>query len=304
MKLPNCFIVGAPRCGTTALASYLAEHPEVFFSLPKEPFFWSDDCDRLRQEVGIQTLDQYLSLFSAATASHRVLAEGSTTYLQSPGAVERILELNPDARFIAMIRNPVDTVQSRHQQLLFCYDEEVEDFEAAWMLQAARKEGKSIPERSRTPQFLQYGDYARYSSPLERFFAQVPASQRRVIVFDDFIRDPLSCHRETLSFLGLGDDGRRDFPKIHDRMKYRFGGFHHFIRFPPKAIASPLTALRRTLHRQFPGVLLALRRVLRVKEQRSNLRPEFLSNLRSYFREDVDHLSRLMNRDLTHWTSE
>ena len=64
-RRPNFFIVGAPKSGTTAMADYLREHPEVFFSDPKEPFFWCDDFAPLRRRERIETLDAQRDLHAA-----------------------------------------------------------------------------------------------------------------------------------------------------------------------------------------------------------------------------------------------
>jgi hypothetical protein len=299
-RIPNLFLIGAPRCGTTALATYLGEHPRVYFSVPKEPFYWSSDFATLRQAVGITNLTHYLQLFSRGV-DYPIVAEGSTSYLQSHVAVQRIREFNPDAKFIAMVRNPLEMAYSRHQQLAFSFQEDIADFEQAWRLQARRQDGEAIPPMCRTPEFLQYGEQAKLSGAVERFFQTVPSPQRHVIVFDDFVQNTLEAYQTTLKFLGIPDDGRRQFPKIHDQMKYRFRWLHRFVRRPPRAIATPLGALRRAVHRKAPQTMLALRRVLRAKQMRQPLEPDFSAELRDYFRDDVIRLSTILERDLMHW---
>ena len=140
MRQPNLFIIGAPKCATSSLATYLAEHPAVFLSTPKEPFFWSEDYPELRNRFGMNSLDAYMKLFEPADGES-IIAEGSTNYLRSEVAVRNIMEFNPDAKFIVMLRDPVQVAHAFHSEVLFSAIEDVEDFEHAWRLQDDRKLG-------------------------------------------------------------------------------------------------------------------------------------------------------------------
>jgi len=195
---PSLFISGAPKSGTSALAAYLSKHPEVFFCQPKEPFYWSSDYPRLRRNLKLETLDDYLHLFADSTDQHRVTGEGSTNYLRSSCAIQNILEFNPKAKLIAMLRNPVEVVHAYHAENLFAYWEDEPDFETAWRLQDARLCQRHIPQGCLAEQLLQYRDIASYAGQIERFFALVPAEQRKVIIFDDFKADTRSVFNQTL----------------------------------------------------------------------------------------------------------
>ena len=115
---PNFFIIGAAKCGTSALSAYLSEHPEIYFSVPKETNFWCTDYAGLRDLARIQSLDQYRSLFAAARPEHRALGEGSVNYFRSEVAVANIRQFNPAARFILMLlRNAVlNLIKPRHSR--------------------------------------------------------------------------------------------------------------------------------------------------------------------------------------------
>src|SRR3990167_9603139 len=105
IKKPNFFILGAPRCGTTSLSTYLREHPNVFFSFPKEVNFFSSD---IYSSTLCSDISSYLKLFSNSEEIHLAVGEGSVFYLASNCAVPSILQFNPQAKFIVMVRNPVD----------------------------------------------------------------------------------------------------------------------------------------------------------------------------------------------------
>ena len=107
--LPNFFVVGANKAGTTSLAAYLDEHPDVFMSPVKEPSFWSYRADRDHGApfLGLQVRDRaaYEALF-AAVRNERAIGEASTNYLQTAQAADRIRAEIPEARIVAVLRDP------------------------------------------------------------------------------------------------------------------------------------------------------------------------------------------------------
>jgi hypothetical protein len=113
-RFPDFFIVGAPKCGTTALHYYLSGHPSVFMPQEKEPQFFSSDIAGLRRH---NDLPSYLSLFAGAPKD-ALIGEASPVYLFSRQAIPAILTLRPDAKFIVMMRNPVEMARAFHAQML------------------------------------------------------------------------------------------------------------------------------------------------------------------------------------------
>src|SRR5262249_38309001 len=150
------FLVGAPRCGTTSLALALSQHPQICFSEPKEPHFLAylpEDFDLSRART------QYLqTFFRQDLLSRDWLAEGSPSYLYAPHAIRVMERMFPAARFLVMVRNPLDMLPSYHARLLFTMDEDAAAFEIAWRLQSSRADGRFIPSRCRDPRLLQYAE--------------------------------------------------------------------------------------------------------------------------------------------------
>ena len=107
---PNFFIIGAPRSGTTSLSSYLSDHPDIYFSDVKETGFFHNGVLSHKHT----TIKDYMEICFSGTKDkkYKAVGEGTTSYLSSKKAVERVLEFNPDAKFIAMLRNPVDMMYS------------------------------------------------------------------------------------------------------------------------------------------------------------------------------------------------
>ena len=302
MRQPNFFIVGAPKCGTTALSEYLREHPRAFVSQPKEPHYFSRDFPYY-YAPGHATLQHYLQLYADAPEDALAVGEASVWYLYSQRAVPGILEFAPDARLIAMVRNPVDLVPSLHSQMRYMRDEDEPELERAWELQGARAQGRNLPRTCRVPEFLLYGRAAMLGEQVGRLLEAAPAGQVKVIVFDDFRDDTLRVWTEVLDFLGLPDDGRREFPTVNANKQHRAESLARFTQRPPRALVKVAKGVKRVTGIRRLGILQRLRQRNRVTATRREVSPEFRSTLKAYFREDVEHLSELLDRDLTEWVA-
>lgn len=298
---PNFFVVGAPKTGTTALCQYLGEHESIFITNPKELFYWCQDFPNSKSHHGMTSLENYLSLFDSADPQHKRRGEGSTTYMQSAVAIEALMEFNPDAKVIAMLRNPIEVAHGMHGELIRHFLEDEPDFEKAWGLQGKRKAGQELPKNLRMDHQLLYGEVARYEPQLQRLFEYVPESQRLVIIFDDFVSDTRMVYQQILELLDLPDDGRTEFPRVHAAKVFR-NQFAGKMYHDPPAILEPL--IRRFRH-WFAGSNGALKKMISSaaskKKPRAPLRPEFRAELVKYFEEDVRATSRMLDRDLMHW---
>jgi len=182
MKKPNFFIVGAPKSGTTAMAAYLADHPQVFFSVPKEPHYFATDMPGQQQ---MNTLDRYEILFKTARDEHKRVGEASVWYLHSSEAMANIKAHSPDAKIVVMLRKPVEMVYSMHAQHLYSTTEHITDFSEAWDYAATRKATGTV-NRETALQNHFYDEIAAYGTQLERVYTHFPRSQVKVILFDDF----------------------------------------------------------------------------------------------------------------------
>lgn len=301
MRQPSFFIVGAPKCGTTALSEYLRGHPRAFVSTPKEPHYFCADLDYYYRP-GERSLEHYLGLFEDASEQHLAVGEASVWYLYSQDAVPAILDRYPDARIIAMVRNPVEMVPSLHSQLLYALDEDVADVEEAWGLQAERAAGRRIPSGCRVPSFLQYGDACRLGEQIERLRSHVPPDQLLVIVMDDMRADPRGTYLRTLAHLGLPDDGRTEFPRVNANKVHRAGALARLTQRPPRALVKAAEGAKRVTGIERLGVLQRVRDRNRSVQERPAPSEEFLQELRDYYREDVGLLGELLGRDLSAWT--
>ncbi len=299
---PNLFVIGAPKCGTSALCEYLSDHRNVFISDPKEPFYLCFDYPHLRKQHFLESDADYLDLFKDAEPErHKIVGEGSTNYLRSQVAVGEALKRSPDAKFIAMLRNPIEVAHAFHMEQLFARNEDVADFETAWDLQESRARGENIPEACRAPEFLQYRAIAMMGEQLQRFFDQVPEPQRMVFFQEDMKKSTRDIYATTLEFLGIEDDGRQDFEPVNSSHQHRYEWVANMVLSPPAALQGPMWKLRGYLRREKPPIVEKIKGFLRVKGERSPISPELRRRMVAAFEDDVRRIERLVDRDLGHW---
>lgn len=296
---PNFFIVGAPKCGTTALYEYLRPHPNIFLPDVKEPHFFARDLGTYPR---IKTLEEYAGIFAESTEEHLVVGEASVYYLRSAVAIANIHEFNPDARLIAMFRNPVDMVYSLHSQLLYVSEETVADFETAWRLQERRSRGADLPPAIRSPLLVQYAQVGQFGTQAQRLLSLFPRAQVKLILYDDFAASPQQVYDEVIDFLGIPHDARTEFPRINENKRARVAWLRHFYRKPPAVLRDAVRSLKRAVGAA--GISAVKKKIVdlnTVKQRRQPLSPEFRAELVETFRDEVALLSRLVNRDLSHW---
>ncbi len=297
MKTPNFFIVGAPKCGTTAMSVYLKQHPEVFIPHKKEPHFFGTD---LSSPVFYKDKERYLSLFVGAGDEKR-LGEASVWYLYSKRAAEEIKEFAPEARIIIMLRDPVEMIYSLHSQLLYSGDEDIEDFQAALNAEEDRKKGLRIPKRARVVQGLCYRETAKYTKQVERYLHVFGPEAVNVIIFDDFKNDPAGVYRKTLRFLEVDPGFRTELRSVNPNTRVRSKVLRELGYKNPPKIARWFARLL-TPGRMRGSLGKTLKRYNTRTEVRRPLDPELSKRLRAEFAPEVKQLSELLDRDLTHWS--
>jgi len=290
---PNFFIIGAPKCGTTSLAQWLSEHPQVYFSLVKEPFYFSEDIYQ-----NFSSWDEYLKLFSFVKAHHLAIGEGTTHYLFSAAAVKEIERRINDPKYIVMVRNPVDMAYALHQQQVYGLNEDVLDFEQAWHLSPQRRKGERVLENCQSPLLLDYQEFCLLGKQVERLFDTVPRERVLLLKLDDFREDSRKEYLKVIHFLNLEDDGREDFPVYNQAKRWRNRWQGKIVRALSKFI-SILKFKHRILPEKSLGIINFLKKKTIVNDQRSPLSPDFRKELLYFFKEDIKLLSELMGEDLS-----
>ena len=304
---PDFFLVGAPRCGTTALSTYLARNPQICFSRPKEPHYFArishvPEMDELRRDY----LDRY---FGHCTGDHRALGEGSVSYLYAPAAIERILHFNPKAKFIVQLRDPVKMLPSYHLRMRFLLQEDQADFGTAWELEASRKKGENIPGQCLEPSLLYYSEIAGYGAQIERLFKVAGRERTHVILFDDFASDTLGVYRRLLEFLEVDDDGQTEFERRLGSHMYRYRWLQKMLFVPATRNGKVVETLQRKARKynkdgtKKKGLLKRITKLNKVKTSPEPMSSQMAETVREALRPDIEHLSRLLDRDLGHWVN-
>lgn len=290
MRKPNFFILGAPKCGTTSLTTWLAEHPQVFISPAKEPHFFNFDFG----ERSYRTLGKYEKLFVEATRHHIAVGEASVRYLYSRTAVPAILAYAPEPRFVVMVRNPVEMAYAMHDQNVCNAEEDERNFSAAWDLQAVRVYGDCVPN-SVDPQVLLYGKLCKVGLQIQQLLGNVSRSRVLIVNLHDVNRDPRREYLKVLEFLNLEDDGRTLFPIVNAAKE----------RYCPllwRTVRRVNTTLRTmgVPHWRI-GFTEWASNALMKQRPRPGLTQSMRRHLCKYFAEDVVLLEEMTGWDLSEW---
>lgn len=290
---PNFFLIGAPKCGTTALSYYLNQHPDLLFSQPKEPNFFDDEWN---YPARTYSWEAYSLCFVHGTGREVTAGEGSTNYLFSRQAVPNILRWMPEARFIVLLRDPVETSYAMYWEQLYNGLETIEDFETAWRAQPARSEGRWIPSSAKDAQdLLQYGARCSYSEQLERLFNHVARERVLILLYDDIKKDADAVYQQALEFLGLRSFHLPTYERINPSKQPRWPALQPILR---RGLQLAGKAKRAMGWKKALGLAT---RITTKHEKRPPLDPTFRAELAAYFREDVARTGELIGRDLSGW---
>ena len=287
IRWPDTFVVGAPRCGTSAMHAYLGQHPQVYMSPRKEPLFFAPDLAGLPGDR-IDDPDAYLALFKDATDQRRA-GEASPYYLYSPHASDAIGRQCEDARIIIMLRNPADMMHSMYWAWSYAGFEDSPSFEAAIDREPDRvsTEGRFI---------LNYRGLTRYYEHVQRYLGAFGGSRVHVIVFDDLVRDPSGTYRDVCQFLDVAVDfePRLALSPFH-RAASRRPLSRRLARFlsssaPSGFVGQRVAALIRDAARRWGSV------------PPPRLRPELRRRIQREYEPEVRRLGHLIGRDLSSWS--
>jgi len=300
---PDFFIIGAPRCGTTALSTYLAEHPRIGFSRPKETNFFCSDLPG----ICFQTTDlpQYLQLCFGHCAGKNYLAigEGSIWNLYSKEALPNLLRFYPQARFIIMVRNPLDLCFALYEKRREMLQEDQPSFEQAWRLEAERRQGQSVPAHFRKEIGVPgYRDVASLGAQVERAFSLIPEKQRLLIVFDDFVANLPVVYAKVLGFLGVPHDGRTEFPRINEGQEVRHPKLWTLVWGTLLRAHPLLNPVKQMLGVSTLNIYPRVSRLfLRRRFEKPPMTDALRADMRAFFDPDIKRLSAVIGRDLTCW---
>ena len=289
---PNFFIIGAPKCGTTSLSVYLSKHPEVVMSHPKEPHYFSTDIEN----GGMTDQSKYLACF-AQDKIPIAIGEASTLYLYSKDAIQNILEFNPNAKFIVMLRKPIDIVLSFHQVALNYFGETETNLETAWDLQIDRQNGKKIPKGCPDPQLLLYGKIAKLGTQVKRLTDQVTPDQVKFIYFDEFVSKTDKVYWAVLEFLKVNKNHTPNFENHNPTRQIKFNKL--------TKIVNQAVGLKKAvgIKKQF-GVAKKIHNANVKGGSPTKMSQPLKTKINVYFEKDIQLLSDLMNKNISDWSNQ
>jgi hypothetical protein len=292
-RVPDFFIVGHHKSGTTALYEMLRRHPQIFMSSIKEPRFLAADLRALvpagRDSRLPETLDAYLALFDQARDQERV-GEASPSYLRSQTAAGAIAELQPQARIIAILREPAAFVRSMHLQMLQEHVESEPDLGRAIAAEEIERQGQRV---------RRYADHVHYVEQLRRYHDVFGRDQVLVLIYDDFRSDNEGTVRRVLGFLGVDDGAPIEVLDANPTVQVRSMRLDSALRTLSRSRNPAVRALRRKLGGHVEGgTLQALRRRLTYGEAQP-VEEDVMLELRRRYKDEVLALSAYLDRDLT-----
>jgi sulfotransferase family protein len=297
MTQPNFLLIGAAKAGTTALATFLDRHPQVFMSHIKEPMFFALERqpieftgpgDHILKTMVVNEWGSYLRLFSEATNAVAV-GEASTWYLCSEEAPARIKLRLPEVRILCILRDPAARAYSAFLHLRRDGREPEADFAAALAFEDERVSAGW--ERA-----WHYRRLGLYANQVERYLALFRRDRVHFLLHEEFYKDPQAALREIFRFLGVDPT-----PAIDTSDRHNVSGI-------PRNSLLYAALTRPSGFRRALGSLFSRSSRQRIRErliERSLRRPpppeNAMAGLRAFFAADVLRLETMLGRDLSVW---
>ena len=298
--MPTFLILGAMKAGTTALYTALDQHPDVFMSRVKEPnfFAFAEDEPNFQAPIdqrpegvnhtSITDLDRYQELFAGAT-DEAARGEASHWYLYHPDAPANIERYVPEARLVAMLRNPVERAYSEFLHFVRDQDEPLTDFAATLDAEEERIANHWALGR--------YVDRGCYDEQLERYLNRFPREQIRVYLFDDFVDDPAAIRQDLFRFIGVDSSFEPDDRRVNASGIPQSRWLH--------ALLTAAAPVRETVVPLLPDALVDWVNDLKNRNlEKPSMDPAVRARLIDTFRPHVRRLEDLLDRDLSHWLAQ
>ena len=206
-NIPNLFILGAPKSGTSALANNLAQCEEIFLPIKKEPrFFDAETFYDYEEDYPIKDITEYLKLYKN-TGDYKYRIDASVFNMYSKSSINAILKLSPDAKFIVILREPVDASVSMHKQRLKYLDSKMREvsyrFMDCWNLIDKRKQGAGYPRNCRNQFLFRYDLLFSYEKYLPYIINTVPEKNLRIVGYSFYKNSPNNFYKKIFDFLDI-----------------------------------------------------------------------------------------------------
>ena len=202
IKVPNLFLVGAPKCGTTTLVDWLSSSGDVFVPRGREPHFFADD---IFPERVCNTLERYEALYAKAPMDTRYYLDGSTGYLSSSVAIEAAVSHCANAKFVASVRDPAEMIISLHRERANEGREKELSARKAWIECTVTSE----PVRKRA---LDYKFQCDLPKQIKHIRSVVPHENLLILTLKEIAEEPEMTYTTLMDFL---DVPFTEYPNFH-----------------------------------------------------------------------------------------
>jgi hypothetical protein len=298
-QLPNFLVVGTAKAGTSSLYYFLKQHPDVYLAPTPElnffahkgrdlnfrgpgdlKFLWHDSLVATREDYQKQFEDVDRETAIGEFSTHNLYAS------QAPALIKRYL---PNAKIIAILRNPAERAFSAFTHMVRDGREQTNDFRAALAREPARIRDNWEP-------LWHYKSMSFYGPQLSRYFDSFDRAQIRVYIYDDFLTRPREVVQDIFAFIGVDPNFVPDTSAKHNVSFLPRSRQLHNIMTRENPIRAALRALVPRDARSRVKRFLMGRNLKRLR-----LEPEIRRELTDAFREDIGLVERLIDRDLSQW---
>jgi len=294
-KYPNFIIIGAMKAATTSLYTYLKQHPDVFMTSIKEPMFFNNFQKRNnfklqgRKTKKITTFEQYNALFKGVK-TEKAIGEASPAYISNKDCPTLINKHLPNAKIIAILRQPVARAYSNFLHARRADREVIADFETAFNKEKERKAENWSP-------LYYYKGKGYYAEQLERYYNLFPKENIKVLLFEEVIKNPIETAQEIFEFLNIDNSFVPDTSKkanVSGTPKGMFGWLIMKLRY-----YSIIPNIQ--FSKYLPQFIIQFLFRSAYKKA-SPLNPKVKTRLtHKFYKEDILKLEKLIGKDLQHW---
>ena len=297
LTLPNLFLVGAMKGGTTSAHGMLASHPGVYSPHVKEPNHFSTDIHRHPHRLMGRTVHafaniymiknrrDYLKLYERAPDESQYAIDSSTAYLYSTDASRNIADFNPDAKIIILLRDPVDRAWSEYRMNRSI------GVETADFAQACEREREAF-EAGRSFMWKRYIQAGLYGDQVERYLAAFSRDKVYVDIVDRPGRTLDAVVDDAAAYLGLDPDLITSRQRENEAKSSRFPLLNSLLYY---------SGVKALISRIAPASVKSSAKEYFYAPEQSAPAPIDRASLLPIFKESTDKLARLTGLDVDHW---
>lgn len=275
--IPNLFIIGPPRTGTSSITKWIKQHPDVSGGRRKEPMFHASD---LPSPTHITDRDKYLGLWRG-TESVSMRLDASTWTLFSKVAASSIAAMSPKARLVVHLRDPVDLLMSLHNHHVFLGLEPERDFETAVFAQRP-------PDTQEFRRSIDYLEVVRLAGQLRRYQEHFPQDRFTFLDFAMIERDPEEAYFTLLDDLGLSRVPLGEYQHMNPGRRERVRGANQRFKGQKSVVGRGVGKVVRKLN---------------VSVGRPTVDRDVRRRILERITPDIDELAVMIGRDLSDWKS-